>query len=234
MTADENIYYARFTEEELGGYSIDFPNIDGAYTEGDTIEEGLEMAKECLSLHLYGLIKDGDEIPEQPVKENIELQDNQKLFEIVANPRTLHEIIICNKNNYKDKFKELIETLSECTFFEFKGWLAHNFADITDGFDEDLDEEYMNKLRTYIDNLEKAYIIKQNILGADVEELPEVFDFDKMETQELIFESIEGTLQHLIELFTDTNTFEVDYSDMDELTKRDIQVLSDFVDNVVD
>lgn len=78
----KNIYYARFTEEELGGYSIDFPNIEGAYTEGDTIEECLNNAQECLELHLYGMLKDGDEIPIQLDKENIELKYNQKLFEI--------------------------------------------------------------------------------------------------------------------------------------------------------
>lgn len=234
MKADENIYYARFTEEELGGYSIDFPNILGAYTEGDTIEEGLAMAKECLGLYLYSLIEDGEEIPEQPKLESIELKENEKVFEIFVNPMDLHEIIICNKNSYKYKFKELIEKLSESTFFELKGWLAHNFADVTEGFDEDVDEYYMEKLRKYIDNLEKSYVIKQNIFDADVEELSEVFDFDKMETQELIFESVDGTLQHLIELHMDDNTFEVDYSDMGELTKKDIHALSDFIDNFAD
>ena len=53
-------------------------------------------------------------------------------------------------NNYKKMFKELIEGLSDYTFFELKGWLAHNFADVTDGFDEDFDEEYLDKLREYI------------------------------------------------------------------------------------
>lgn len=80
-----NIYYARFTEEELGGYSIDFPNIDGAYTEGDTIEEGLKMAKECLELHLCSMIDDIDIIPKQLKPEDIKLKENQKLFEIIVN-----------------------------------------------------------------------------------------------------------------------------------------------------
>ncbi len=85
----KNIYYARFTEEELGGYSIDFPNIDGAYTEGDTIEEGLKMAKECLELHLWNIIDDRDIIPDQPKLEEIELNENQKLFEIIVDIKVL-------------------------------------------------------------------------------------------------------------------------------------------------
>ncbi|MGM1023395.1 MAG: type II toxin-antitoxin system HicB family antitoxin [Bacillota bacterium] len=46
------------------GISVSFPDLPGAYTCGDTDEEALYMAKDCLALHLYGMEADGDDIPE--------------------------------------------------------------------------------------------------------------------------------------------------------------------------
>lgn len=52
------------------GISVEFPDLPGAYTCGDTDEEALYMAKDCLELHLYGMEEDGDTIPEPtPVSE---------------------------------------------------------------------------------------------------------------------------------------------------------------------
>ena len=48
------IYPAIFTPEE-GGYSVDFPDIEGCFTCGDTLEEALDMAKDALSLMLTQL-----------------------------------------------------------------------------------------------------------------------------------------------------------------------------------
>jgi len=53
-------YPAIFTPEEEGGYFIEFPDIQGAFTcmyEGDDIAVGLSMAEEALGLSLAGHIK---------------------------------------------------------------------------------------------------------------------------------------------------------------------------------
>jgi predicted RNase H-like HicB family nuclease len=57
------LYPAFFRRVESGGYSIDFPDLPGCVSAGDDLEEALAMAREALSLHLYGLIEDGDAIP---------------------------------------------------------------------------------------------------------------------------------------------------------------------------
>lgn len=57
------IYPAVFDPCEEGGYCVTFPDLPGCITEGDTLEEAYEMAKEALSLHLWGLEDDGDPIP---------------------------------------------------------------------------------------------------------------------------------------------------------------------------
>lgn len=54
---------AVFTSEEEGGYSVYFPDISGCYTDGDTLTEAIEMAKDALCLMLYHLEERGEAIP---------------------------------------------------------------------------------------------------------------------------------------------------------------------------
>ena len=56
------VYPAIFTQEE-NGYSIVFPDLDGCYTQGDDLEDGLSMAEDVLALVLYGYETDKREIP---------------------------------------------------------------------------------------------------------------------------------------------------------------------------
>lgn len=46
-----------------GAYSVYFPDLPGCCSGGGTLEEAERMAEEALGLHLYGMEKDGDEIP---------------------------------------------------------------------------------------------------------------------------------------------------------------------------
>lgn len=42
---------------EEGGYNVTVPALDGCFTEGDTVEEALENAKEAITCYLEGLEK---------------------------------------------------------------------------------------------------------------------------------------------------------------------------------
>ena len=57
------VYPAVFTPEEDGSFSITFPDLEGCHTCGDSLEDGIEMAEDALSLTLYGYETDGREIP---------------------------------------------------------------------------------------------------------------------------------------------------------------------------
>lgn len=57
------IYPAVFHPEEVGGYSVDFPDLLGCVTEGDTLEEAIRMAEDALGIYLYSLKEDGEEAP---------------------------------------------------------------------------------------------------------------------------------------------------------------------------
>lgn len=57
------IYPAVFHPEEVGGYSVDFPDLLGCVTEGDTLAEAIRMAEDALGIYLYTLKEEGDEAP---------------------------------------------------------------------------------------------------------------------------------------------------------------------------
>lgn len=57
------IYPAIFTKEDDGGYSVVFPDLESCYTCGDTLEQAMDMAEDCLALVLYGYETDQKEIP---------------------------------------------------------------------------------------------------------------------------------------------------------------------------
>lgn len=57
------IYPAIFTPEENGKFSINFPDIDGCYTCGDDLADGIEMAQDALTLMLTHLEDEKKEIP---------------------------------------------------------------------------------------------------------------------------------------------------------------------------
>lgn len=70
-------YPAVFTLEEDGTYSIIFPDLEGCYTCGDSLEDGIEMAEDALALTLYGYEKEGREIPKASVPTAIAVSENE-------------------------------------------------------------------------------------------------------------------------------------------------------------
>lgn len=69
-------YPAIFTPEEDGSFSITFPDLEGCYTCGDSLEDGIEMAEDVLALVLYGYEKDGKPIPAPSAPASLSLSGN--------------------------------------------------------------------------------------------------------------------------------------------------------------
>lgn len=57
------VYPAIFTPEKDGGYSIAFPDVEGCFTQGKDMADGIEMAEDALCLMLYDMEERGEEIP---------------------------------------------------------------------------------------------------------------------------------------------------------------------------
>lgn len=55
--------YLAVLESSIDGYGVFFPDLDGCVSFGRTIEEAQKNAKEALELHIYGMERDGEELP---------------------------------------------------------------------------------------------------------------------------------------------------------------------------
>ena len=55
--------YPSIIHEEDGGYWIEFPDLEGCHTQGDTMEELMTMAQEALGLYLVSLVERNMKIP---------------------------------------------------------------------------------------------------------------------------------------------------------------------------
>ena len=71
---DRYVFPAVFYYAE-DGISIEFPDLPGCLPCADTTDEAVKNAKEALGVHLYGMEKDGEEIPEASDIKNIKVED---------------------------------------------------------------------------------------------------------------------------------------------------------------
>ena len=71
------IYPAVFTPEDGGKFSIHFPDIDGCYTCGDNLADGMEMAQDALALMLTHLEDEKREIPAASPINTIKVNQNE-------------------------------------------------------------------------------------------------------------------------------------------------------------
>ena len=70
------VYPAVFTKEDEGGFSICFPDVDGCFTQGEDIQDGLDMASDALCLMLYHIEEEREPIPTPTDPLSIELDGN--------------------------------------------------------------------------------------------------------------------------------------------------------------
>ena len=61
-------YLAVFEKTGKSGISVYFPDVPGCISCGDNFDHTLKMAKEALSLHIYGMEKDGESLPKRTDK----------------------------------------------------------------------------------------------------------------------------------------------------------------------
>ncbi|MBP3900929.1 MAG: type II toxin-antitoxin system HicB family antitoxin [Blautia sp.] len=71
------VYPAVFTAEEEGGYSINFPDLEGCYTCGDDLADGIMMAEDILAITLYHYEKENKPIPVPADRSSIKLAENE-------------------------------------------------------------------------------------------------------------------------------------------------------------
>lgn len=129
------VYPAVFTAEENGAYSINFPDLEGCYTCGDDLADGIVMAEDVLALTLYNYEKEGRAIPVPSDPAAISLEANEFVNYIAAN--TLY---------YQKKFnnKSVKKTLT------IPEWLNELATEENVNFSQTLQEALISKLRVPI------------------------------------------------------------------------------------
>jgi predicted RNase H-like HicB family nuclease len=70
------VFPAVFIKEAEGGYSIHFPDVDGCYTQGEDMQDGLDMANDALCLMLYHLEEKQEPIPMPSDPLSLNVEDN--------------------------------------------------------------------------------------------------------------------------------------------------------------
>ena len=112
-------YFAVFEPNDTGGYGVYFPDLLGCISVGDNFEHAQEMAREALGLHIYGMEKDGDEIP-LPTKEPSKLE----VFSETNQGYVLSDISI-----YPDMVKNQLDNRAVRTNTTLPAWLKEAAED---------------------------------------------------------------------------------------------------------
>ncbi len=57
-------YIAYLHKEKKSDYGVSYPDFPGCITAGETLDEARRNAVDALTLHIEGMVEDGEEIPE--------------------------------------------------------------------------------------------------------------------------------------------------------------------------
>lgn len=71
----QHTYRVLLTPEEEGGFSVDVLDLPGCFTQGETIEEAIEMTREAISLYVESMGKGGEAFQVVPVISDAEAAD---------------------------------------------------------------------------------------------------------------------------------------------------------------
>lgn len=88
------LYPAIFHPEEEGGYSVFFPDIEGCFTQGESLEEAVDMAEDALNLVLWDMEERKETIPAPSTVKNIKLERDEWVVFVKADTlayRKLHD-----------------------------------------------------------------------------------------------------------------------------------------------
>lgn len=76
---DEYVFPAIFYYDD-DGISIEFPDLPGCMPCAQSTEEAVKNAKEALGVHLYGMEKDNDDIPDPTDVKDIDVEEGGVLM----------------------------------------------------------------------------------------------------------------------------------------------------------
>lgn len=126
-------YPAIFTPEDDGSFSINFPDLEGCHTCGDSLEDGIEMAEDALALVLYGYETDNREIPSPSSPSSFPLSGDEFVNYIACDTMAYRKM-------YNNKAVKKTLTIPE--------WLNESASAMGLNFSQVLQEALLQKIQT--------------------------------------------------------------------------------------
>ena len=77
-------YPAIFVQDENGRYRVEFPDLEGCFAEGSTLEEAIEKAKEAEEAWIYVELEDSWELPGRSHEEDLKIPEGGFVREIAV------------------------------------------------------------------------------------------------------------------------------------------------------
>ena len=130
------VYPACMYEEDDGGYSVEVPDLKGCCTQGNTLQEALEMAQDAALGWILTSIEDDEEIPEASKIEDIDLE-NENGFKTLL-------LLDIDKNTQKYGSKQSVKkTLT------IPSWLNKRAEKIGVNFSQTLQDALLSKIANF-------------------------------------------------------------------------------------
>ncbi len=127
------VYPANFYYEEDEGYSVEVPDLLGCVTQGDNLEEAMEMAQDAALGWILTAIEDEEEIPAPSQIEEIKLEEKNGF-------KTL---LLLDIDQYTEKYGTKKSVKKTLTIPE---WLNKRAEKIGINFSQALQETLLNKI----------------------------------------------------------------------------------------
>ena len=130
------VYPACMYEEDDGGYSVEVPDLNGCCTQGNTLQEALEMAQDAALGWILTSIEDDEEIPQASKIEDIELE-NQNGFKT---------LLLLDIDQYTQKYGSKQSVKKTLTI---PSWLNKRAEKIGINFSQTLQDALLNKIANF-------------------------------------------------------------------------------------
>lgn len=126
------VYPAKFYYEKDGGYSVEVPDLVGCVTQGETLEEAMEMAQDAALGWILTAIEEEEEIPKPSTME-----------EIKVGKEGFKTLLLLNIDEYTEKYgckKSIKKTLT------LPQWLNKRAEKLGINFSQALQEILLSKI----------------------------------------------------------------------------------------
>lgn len=130
------VYPACMYEENDGSYSVEVPDLKGCCTQGNTLQEALEMAQDAALGWILTSIEDDEEIPQASKIEDIELE----------NENGFKTLLLLDIDQYTQKYGSKQSVKKTLTI---PSWLNKRAEKIGVNFSQTLQDALLNKIANF-------------------------------------------------------------------------------------